>query len=68
VAKSGATCVKTILGDALHFSHHRLPDVEYIVVDPTCSGSGKSFPLILFSILFKLKSGFIPGVISTRIN
>lgn len=40
VAQSGASCVKPMLGSALHVSAAELPDVEYIVVDPTCSGSG----------------------------
>lgn len=42
VTQSGASCVKPILGDALDFSSCDLPDVEYIAVDPTCSGSGLS--------------------------
>ncbi|XP_026669434.1 probable 28S rRNA (cytosine-C(5))-methyltransferase [Ceratina calcarata] len=40
VNKTGATCVKTIKKDALELEPDECPDVEYILVDPTCSGSG----------------------------
>lgn len=40
VKQSAAACVKTILGNALDYNGSSLPDVEYILVDPSCSGSG----------------------------
>jgi len=38
----GATCVKTVLKDFLKVKHDGTPysDVEYVIVDPSCSGSG----------------------------
>jgi len=47
VEKSGATCVKAINGDVLRHSND-MSDVEYILLDPPCSGSG--------NILFKVGS------------
>ncbi|XP_046994813.1 28S rRNA (cytosine-C(5))-methyltransferase [Schistocerca americana] len=40
VKLSGATCVETLLGDSLSISSSDVPGVEYILVDPSCSGSG----------------------------
>ncbi|XP_068082524.1 28S rRNA (cytosine-C(5))-methyltransferase isoform X2 [Anabrus simplex] len=40
VKKSTATCVRVACKDALTTSSATLPGVEYILVDPTCSGSG----------------------------
>ncbi|XP_034249272.1 probable 28S rRNA (cytosine-C(5))-methyltransferase [Thrips palmi] len=40
VSNSGATCVKTILGCSINSDGLSLPNVEYILVDPSCSGSG----------------------------
>lgn len=40
VEKSGATCIKTINRDVLKTNVNDFPDVEYILVDPSCSGSG----------------------------
>ncbi|KAI5150958.1 25S rRNA (cytosine2278-C5)-methyltransferase [Nematocida ausubeli] len=40
VEKSGAENIVTIHGDFLGISHGTLPGVEYILVDPSCSGSG----------------------------
>eukprot|EP00099_Drosophila_melanogaster_P023116 NP_650787.1 Nop2/Sun-like domain containing protein 5 [Drosophila melanogaster] len=37
---AGCDIVKPILGDALNLTPERFPDVEYILVDPSCSGSG----------------------------
>ncbi|KAK3931129.1 28S rRNA (cytosine-C(5))-methyltransferase [Frankliniella fusca] len=49
VQQAGASCVKPILGSSLDFTHKELPDVEYIIVDPTCSGSGMTNRKELFS-------------------
>lgn len=40
IEKSGATCVKTINNDALKITDNDCPNVEYILVDPSCTGSG----------------------------
>ncbi|XP_044744520.1 putative methyltransferase NSUN7 [Coccinella septempunctata] len=40
VESVGATCIKTILKDVMQVSADDCPDVEYILVDPSCSGSG----------------------------
>lgn len=45
-----AFCVKPIKQDALTLDPQRYLDVEYILVDPSCSGSGK----ILLSLLSKI--------------
>ncbi|XP_052836300.1 28S rRNA (cytosine-C(5))-methyltransferase [Drosophila gunungcola] len=38
--EAGCEIVSPILGDALHLDAQRCPDVEYILVDPSCSGNG----------------------------
>ncbi|KAL1497604.1 hypothetical protein ABEB36_008534 [Hypothenemus hampei] len=40
VESSGATCVQLINKDVLECNNTDFPDVEYIIVDPSCSGSG----------------------------
>lgn len=40
VAKMDCFCVETINADSLQLDETRCPDVEYILVDPSCSGSG----------------------------
>ncbi|CAG2060626.1 unnamed protein product, partial [Timema podura] len=40
IQKSGAISVKTIRNDALMVDSSSCPFVEYILVDPTCSGTG----------------------------
>lgn len=40
IADSGATCVKTLHKDVLECSAEDFPGVEYILVDPSCTGSG----------------------------
>nr|CAD7195900.1 unnamed protein product [Timema douglasi] len=40
VQKSGAISVKTIRNDVLMVDSSNCPDVEYILVDPSCSGTG----------------------------
>ncbi|KAK9891044.1 hypothetical protein WA026_013372 [Henosepilachna vigintioctopunctata] len=40
VEAAGATCVKTILKDVMQISESDCPGVEYILVDPSCTGSG----------------------------
>ena len=42
VQKMDCSCVKTVLDDSLNLSNKLYPDVEYILVDPTCTGSGKN--------------------------
>ncbi|CAH1990797.1 unnamed protein product [Acanthoscelides obtectus] len=42
VGGSGATCVKVINKDVLQCNGKEFPGVEYILVDPSCSGSGMS--------------------------
>ncbi|KAH8337403.1 hypothetical protein KR059_009086 [Drosophila kikkawai] len=38
--EAGCEIVTPILGDALTMTAERCPDVEYILVDPSCSGNG----------------------------
>ncbi|XP_060529726.1 probable E3 ubiquitin-protein ligase bre1 isoform X2 [Cylas formicarius] len=40
VGTSGATCVRTINNDILACTNTEFPEVKYILVDPSCSGSG----------------------------
>lgn len=40
--KIGVTCVETINKDILQINNIHCKDVEYILVDPSCSGSGTS--------------------------
>ncbi|RZB77473.1 methyltransferase NSUN5, partial [Asbolus verrucosus] len=40
IESSGATCVKTINRDVTTLTDKDCPGVEYILVDPSCSGSG----------------------------
>lgn len=42
VQNAGATCVKTIHKDAVSLTAEDCPNVEYILIDPSCSGSGKT--------------------------
>ncbi|KAJ8683075.1 hypothetical protein QAD02_018867 [Eretmocerus hayati] len=37
---TNATCVQTIQADALTISSEQYPNIKYILVDPSCSGSG----------------------------
>ncbi|KAK1124747.1 hypothetical protein K0M31_006109 [Melipona bicolor] len=37
---TGASCVETVNKDALTLKSDEYPNVEYVLVDPTCSGSG----------------------------
>lgn len=41
VETSGAKCVKTYNKDILDCFNEAFPGVEYILVDPSCSGTGK---------------------------
>lgn len=41
VGVSNASCVEAINRDVLTMTDKEFPDVEYILVDPSCSGSGK---------------------------
>lgn len=38
---SGATCVETLHSDSMLINSETCPGVEYILLDPSCSGSGK---------------------------
>lgn len=38
---TNSTCVETINKDALTVDSKQCPNIEYILVDPSCSGSGK---------------------------
>lgn len=40
IIDAGVTCVKTINNDVLECSAKDFPGVEYILVDPSCSGTG----------------------------
>lgn len=40
LAITNSFCVKTINNDAMNLSEKECPNVEYILVDPSCSGSG----------------------------
>ncbi|XP_074113899.1 nop2/Sun-like domain containing protein 5 isoform X1 [Cotesia typhae] len=40
IESSGANIVETINADALKIDSNKYPDIEYILVDPSCSGSG----------------------------
>ncbi|XP_018318829.1 uncharacterized protein LOC108732484 [Agrilus planipennis] len=40
VEKSGASCVRTVHKDLLNLNGSDFPNVQYILVDPSCSGSG----------------------------
>uniref|UniRef100_A0A2A4IWI5 SAM-dependent MTase RsmB/NOP-type domain-containing protein n=1 Tax=Heliothis virescens TaxID=7102 RepID=A0A2A4IWI5_HELVI len=43
VTKTGSTCVETLHRDALEIKRGDMDDVEYILLDPSCSGSGMDF-------------------------
>lgn len=40
---TNSNCVVTLNVDALTLEADEYPDVEYVLVDPTCSGSGRIF-------------------------
>ncbi|KAL4714143.1 hypothetical protein ACJJTC_008497 [Scirpophaga incertulas] len=40
VEKTGSKCVETLNRDSLDIKRGELEDVEYIILDPSCSGSG----------------------------
>lgn len=40
---TNATSVETVNKDALILNPNEYPNVEYILVDPTCSGSGRVY-------------------------
>lgn len=43
VEASGATCITTVNKDVLTCTEKDFPGVQYILVDPSCSGSGQYF-------------------------
>lgn len=45
VENAGATCIKTINKDVISLTTRDFDSVEYVLVDPSCSGSGKLFLL-----------------------
>lgn len=47
IEKVGATCVKMINKDVLKITYKDCPNINYILVDPSCSGSGKYYILII---------------------
>ena len=46
VEQNSATCVKTYQKDALKMNADTVKHVEFILVDPSCSGSGKSIEIL----------------------
>lgn len=52
VETAGATCVKTINRDVISLTSRDFEDVEYILIDPSCSGSGK----FIFFVVAKFRS------------
>lgn len=54
VTDAGATCVKTLNKDVLDCTAEDFPGVEYILVDPSCSGTGELALIIsIFSNQFQ---------------
>jgi len=47
VENLGATCIKTINQDVLKIGPRQCPNIEYILVDPSCSGSGMTSRLTI---------------------
>lgn len=43
VDDSNATCVTTLNADSMTMTAEKCPNVEFILVDPSCSGSGEIF-------------------------
>ncbi|EFA10277.1 28S rRNA (cytosine-C(5))-methyltransferase [Tribolium castaneum] len=43
VESSGASCVEPINSDVLQLTAQQYPDIDYILVDPSCSGSGLTY-------------------------
>lgn len=41
IEKSGATCVKPFNKDVMTVKKDDCPNVDYVLLDPSCSGSGK---------------------------
>lgn len=46
VETSGATCVKIINRDVVTITDKECPDIDYILVDPSCTGSGNHCRLL----------------------
>lgn len=62
VESAKATCVKTICSDVIELTSRDYQDVEYILVDPSCSGSGKfnyNFIVIFHIHILPLGNNFI---------
>ncbi|KAJ1527892.1 hypothetical protein ONE63_007828 [Megalurothrips usitatus] len=49
VSQAEASCVKPLLGDSFKYSDKEIPGVEYILVDPSCSGSGMRLRTEIFN-------------------
>lgn len=58
VESAGATCVKTINRDVIALTSRDFQDVEYILVDPSCSGSGKFAFIFCWGFVFSLIKHF----------
>lgn len=55
IEKTHSFCVEPLNQDALTLDPKLYSHVEYILVDPTCSGSGKKIPYFLINnIQFKV--------------
>lgn len=52
---TGASCVKTLNKDVITVTSKECPDVEYVLVDPSCSGSGRQK---IFKICIKFLQKF----------
>lgn len=49
VKRSNLKCVKPVFADVLRFHQRKAATVDYILLDPSCSGTGKFF-FVLFDV------------------
>jgi len=54
IENTQSSCIEAINQDALTLDPQRYSQVEYILVDPSCSGSGKNPLCSLITIIFIL--------------
>jgi len=59
IEKTQSSCIEAINQDALTLDPQRYSQVEYILVDPSCSGSGKNPLYSVITIIFTLLFLFI---------
>lgn len=59
VESSGATCVKTINRDVITLTSQDCPNVDYVLIDPSCSGSGTN----LFFFILQFITHYILGIV-----